>query len=129
MKVHVIESGKIEELRLVDPESGVEWTQDFVGTNGGIGSDLVPAADAEIEAPDDAEYVAHAAAFAFWKAAALREQRNEDDLAEIRSVKGRAWMQPYIDRFMFAENGLEDEQRAARKAIQAMRNAMKEDIA
>lgn len=36
MKVRIIESGKMEELVIVDPRTGMEWADDFIGNTGAL---------------------------------------------------------------------------------------------
>lgn len=36
MKIKIIETGKIEELNIIDPKSGVNWINDLMGNHGAL---------------------------------------------------------------------------------------------
>lgn len=81
MKVKIKETGEIRELSVVDPRTGVDWIQDFVGNAGAL-------IDGQFTAQDDGTYVASKGTFEWWEKAANEHQAMDERIEELSDLYG-----------------------------------------
>ncbi len=82
MHVRVIETGEVKTLRLIDPESGVDFVQDFVGNGGGFENK-----DFVYNHEDDV-FEATAQAFNWWNQVISDQQELVDRIDELKEEHG-----------------------------------------
>lgn len=82
MQVKVIETGDVKTLRLIDPDSGVDFVQDFVGNGGGFENK-----DFVYNHEDDV-FEATAQAFNWWNQVISDQQELVDRISELKEEHG-----------------------------------------
>lgn len=82
MQVKVIETGDVKTLRLIDPDSGVDFVQDFVGNGGGFENK-----DFVYNHEDDV-FEATAQAFSWWNQVISDQQELVDRISELKEEHG-----------------------------------------
>ncbi len=91
MKIKNTTTGKIESLSIIDPRTGLDWIQDFLGNNG---ADMTYNEETEVNEMDGEN-------LEWWKNIIEKYQANDDRIVEIES--GLEW-----DDLEVFRNGLYD---------------------
>ena len=86
MKIKIKETGKIENLSIIDPKSGVNWISDFIGNADGFAQ-----FEKEIDEDGDAtEYwICDQSTFDWWDKVVDEYQNLEDRIEEMKNEYGR----------------------------------------
>lgn len=90
MKVMIKETGKLEELNLVDDATGVDSAIDVIGNHGGLDGQFVYDDDAGI-------YHCSQDTFDWWSRVLHEQQELEDRLAELRKEHGAERVQEVLE--------------------------------
>ncbi|MCF6777628.1 hypothetical protein L3V83_13745 [Thiotrichales bacterium 19X7-9] len=72
MKIYVNETGRYEDLVIIDPETNVEWTQDFIGNTGAFNDGIF------IYSDDKDAYICDQESFEWWDKVIKDHQKLEN---------------------------------------------------
>jgi len=106
MKITIKETGDIKELRLVDPDTGVDWIADFVGNTGTLD-------DGQFEADDDG-YTASRETYEWWEGVVATRQSNDNRIHALEQEHGDEAVRKVVD---VGSMDLDDETNAIAQAL------------
>lgn len=82
MKIQIKETGEIKYLKLVDPETGVDWVQDLIGNGGAL-------SDGQFEWDDEAEmYVTTEETYKWWSDYVEGYEETENEIRQLADEFG-----------------------------------------
>jgi len=82
MEIMIIEDGKIEQLNLISPDTGVNYISDFIGNAGGFDGGKI-----EYDEDNEIHYCTRAE-FNWWKKVVADEQKLNDRIYDIQQAFG-----------------------------------------